>query len=235
MLIRHLFKFASTIILICLPSFSAQAIDLKVKNTSQQISQSLIAQVDVRPTDYWFSAVQSLTERYGISMFYSDRTFRGNRQISQNELVSYVRQGFQVVQRINPSADQYSYAASMRGILDACKSRYGNVLSRGAFAVCFDDGLNDQVRQASSAKPSRVRADFESYCRKTYLNPSIGTNAWATLNGRTVYTWTCDQRFSNGQIRQNAIDVNQVCISQTGSPKHGFTNQNDPHSWYCGS
>ncbi|TYQ23921.1 hypothetical protein PseudUWO311_21080 [Pseudanabaena sp. UWO311] len=194
MLIRPLLQLTSTIVLFSISTFAAQAINPNFKNTTQLTPQGVVAQVDVRPTDYWFSAVQSLTERYGISMFYSDGTFRGTRQISQNELLSYVQQGFQVIQRINPSISQPAYAASMRGVLDACKSRYGNALTRGAFAVCFNDALSGQVSQSSSNTCNTAVGywwwDARRFPVSIYDNGRILADDPAS-GGRISANWTC--------------------------------------------
>jgi S-layer homology domain len=40
---------------------------------------------DVRPTDYNYQALQSLTERYGCMVGYPDGTFRGNKSLTRGE------------------------------------------------------------------------------------------------------------------------------------------------------
>ena len=46
------------------------------------------ALADVQPTDWAFSALQSLIERYGVIAGYPDRTFRGNRTLSRYEFAA---------------------------------------------------------------------------------------------------------------------------------------------------
>ncbi|MFN9397856.1 MAG: iron uptake porin, partial [Pseudanabaena sp.] len=43
---------------------------------------------DVRPTDWAFTALQSLIERYGCIAGYPDRTFRGNQATSRYEIAA---------------------------------------------------------------------------------------------------------------------------------------------------
>ncbi|MFN8973916.1 MAG: iron uptake porin, partial [Pseudanabaena sp.] len=43
---------------------------------------------DVRPTDWAFTALQSLIERYGCIAGYPDRTFRGNQATSRYEFAA---------------------------------------------------------------------------------------------------------------------------------------------------
>ena len=43
---------------------------------------------DVKPTDCYFKDLQSLIERYGISVGYPDGTFRPNEPLSRAEAVS---------------------------------------------------------------------------------------------------------------------------------------------------
>ncbi|WP_017328045.1 iron uptake porin [Synechococcus sp. PCC 7336] len=43
---------------------------------------------DVQPTDWWFSALQSLVERYGCIAGYPDGTYRGNRALTRGEFAA---------------------------------------------------------------------------------------------------------------------------------------------------
>jgi len=47
---------------------------------------------DVKPTDCYFKDLQSLIERYGISVGYPDGTFRANEPLSRAEAVSLLNQ-----------------------------------------------------------------------------------------------------------------------------------------------
>ncbi|MEE3719053.1 iron uptake porin [Tumidithrix elongata RA019] len=54
------------------------------KKTSQNVT-SVSHLSDIRPTDWAFTALQSLVERYGCIAGYPDRTYRGNRALSRYE------------------------------------------------------------------------------------------------------------------------------------------------------
>lgn len=49
---------------------------------------------DVRPTDWHFTALQSLEERYGLILQYRDKSFRANRPITRGENSIWVKQSF---------------------------------------------------------------------------------------------------------------------------------------------
>lgn len=76
----------------------AQSQSANVSELQTQIeSNSLVAQTgvtsvsqlsDVRPTDWAFTALQSLVERYGCIAGYPDRTFRGQRALSRFEFAA---------------------------------------------------------------------------------------------------------------------------------------------------
>ncbi|MFN3360049.1 MAG: iron uptake porin, partial [Pseudanabaenaceae cyanobacterium] len=55
-------------------------------NISQVTSVSELS--DVQPTDWAFSALQSLVERYGCIEGYPDRTYRGRRALSRYEFAA---------------------------------------------------------------------------------------------------------------------------------------------------
>ncbi|WP_055074334.1 iron uptake porin [Pseudanabaena sp. 'Roaring Creek'] len=62
---------------------------------SQELQSNELAQVnaisqlsDVRPTDWAFTALQSLVERYGCIAGYSDRSFRGKQALSRYEFAA---------------------------------------------------------------------------------------------------------------------------------------------------
>ena len=70
--------------------------ETNVSQISQAMSSDAVAQnvtsvsqlSDVRPTDWAFTALQSLVERYGCIAGYPDRTFRGNQATSRYEFAA---------------------------------------------------------------------------------------------------------------------------------------------------
>ena len=74
-----------------LPSnmFSASAQSLPpTKDVLTQNVTSVSQLSDVRPTDWAFTALQSLVERYGCIAGYPDRTFRGKQATSRYEFAA---------------------------------------------------------------------------------------------------------------------------------------------------
>jgi len=57
-------------------------------NTTAQNVTSVSQLSDVRPTDWAFTALQSLVERYGCIAGYPDRTFRGKQATSRYEFAA---------------------------------------------------------------------------------------------------------------------------------------------------
>jgi hypothetical protein len=62
--------------------------DLSADNKNAQNVTSVSQLTDVRPTDWAFTALQSLVERYGCIAGYPDRTYRGNQATSRYEFAS---------------------------------------------------------------------------------------------------------------------------------------------------
>jgi hypothetical protein len=59
---------------------------------------------DVKPTDWYFNDLQSLIERFGISVGYPDKTFKGNQALSRAEAVTLLNQSLErVVELIEAS------------------------------------------------------------------------------------------------------------------------------------
>jgi hypothetical protein len=59
----------------------------KTRTTAQNVT-SVSQLSDVRPTDWAFTALQSLVERYGCIAGYPDRTYRGQRALSRYEFAA---------------------------------------------------------------------------------------------------------------------------------------------------
>jgi hypothetical protein len=62
-----------------------------VGNPSDRLSQvtSVSQLTDVQPTDWAFTALQSLVERYGCIAGYPDRTYRGQRAMTRYEFCGW--------------------------------------------------------------------------------------------------------------------------------------------------
>lgn len=55
---------------------------------------------DVQPTDWAYTALRSLIERYGILTGYADHTFRGNRSMTRYEFAAGLRQALDQIQAL---------------------------------------------------------------------------------------------------------------------------------------
>ena len=78
---------------------------LTVPSMPPEIEEPAIEQVtsvfqisDVRPTDWAFTALQSLVERYGCIAGYPDKTFKGNRSMSRYEFAAGLQACLDTVQ-----------------------------------------------------------------------------------------------------------------------------------------
>ena len=77
--------------------------------TSEQIQVTSVAELsDVQPTDWFFQAIQSLSERYGVGLGYPDMTFRGHSNIRRGEAAQWFQGMVQSVFDISPETDLQS-------------------------------------------------------------------------------------------------------------------------------
>ncbi|MFN5855182.1 MAG: protein kinase domain-containing protein [Pseudanabaenaceae cyanobacterium] len=130
----------------------------KESGNSRNVTPPEEPKTDLSPTDAYFPAVQSLKETYGISMTYPDGTFRGQTSISQSEISEYADRGYQSLQRMFPKLsftprERQDYLNVIGEFTNTCKSMYkSNNLSRGQFATCFNDAMNDLSKSAKGAE-----------------------------------------------------------------------------------
>jgi hypothetical protein len=91
------------------------------------------------------------------------------------------------------------------------------------------------ISLTASIAPAFARSglDLDRYCKSQYQRN--GMLAWVRLNGRTVYDWSCIRYNPVSRSQQRlGINVGHACAVQRNTWDHGFTNRNDPNSWYCG-
>lgn len=90
----------------CCPS-QANSVPLEVETTSIDLDPtaapmnqvtSVTQLADVKPTEWAFQALRSLSERYGVISGYPDSTFRGNRSLTRYEFAGALEQ---VLEQIN--------------------------------------------------------------------------------------------------------------------------------------
>jgi hypothetical protein len=98
-------------------------------------------------------------------------------------------------------------------------------------AIALGVGVISLTASIAPAFAARTGIDFDRYCKSQYQRN--GMMAWTQLNGRTVYDWSCAQRQPNGRVQQFGINVGHACAVQQNTWRHGFTNFNNPYSWFC--
>ena len=105
---------------------------------------------------------------------------------------------------------------SNRRFLDAHES--------GAFSVVTRPAQNNKsqhwlIKRTTKARV-KVGIDLNRYCKKNF-----GSNSKAVLNGKTALDWVCQTN--------NGINAKQACQQQHGTKRTGYTDKNNPYSWYC--
>lgn len=108
-------------------------------------------------------------------------------------------------------------------LAEACQQQYGTK------EVSYKNHNDPYSWYCSVVKkkwvPVQVGLDLNRYCKDNF-----GSRFVANLNGSTVYDWGC--MIPGTQERRN-MQLKSACMQQHGTQKVGFTNQNDPYSWYC--
>ena len=72
--------------------------------------------------------------------------------------------------------------------------------------------------------PVRVGVNLTAYCQRKF-----GNTFKAVVHGHTTGDWSCQTDDNN----RRPISVVEACQQQQGTSKVGYTNVNDPLSWYC--
>jgi hypothetical protein len=99
------------------------------------------------------------------------------------------------------------------------------------FGLAVSIAATSLAASITPALAARYGIDFDRYCKSQYQRN--GMVAWTQLNGNTAYNWSCAQRQPNGRVQQFSINVGHACAVQQNTWRHGFTNFNNPYSWYC--
>ncbi len=72
--------------------------------------------------------------------------------------------------------------------------------------------------------PVRTGVNMDAYCKRQY-----GQAFASVVIGSTVGDWVCQ----TSPHDRRPISVRQACLWQQNTAIHGYTNANDPGSWYC--
>ena len=175
-------------------SVSAQSIP-PTKDVIGQNVTSVSQLSDVRPTDWAFTALQSLVERYGCIAGYPDRTFRGNQATSR-----------------------YEFAAG----LNACLDKINEIISVGlADKVSKEDlATLQKLQEEFAAELATLRGRVDSLDAKTAKLEAQQFSTTTKLQGQAiaaVSVGTSGNNFlldSTGTQTTNAGKVNTTVISR---------------------
>lgn len=132
--------------------------DKSAQNNVTSVSQLR----DVRPTDWAFTALQSLVERYGCIAGYPDRTFRGNQATSR-----------------------YEFAAG----LNACLDKINEIISTGlADKVSKDDlATLQKLQEEFAAELATLRGRVDALEAKTAKLESQQFSTTTKLFGQAIF------------------------------------------------
>lgn len=117
---------------------------------------------DIQPTDWAFSALQSLVERYGCIVGYPDRRFRGNQAITRHE-----------------------FAAG----LNACLNRVTETIATATDQLVRQDDLLtlQRLQEEFSGELSAIRGRVSTLEARTATLENQQFSTTATLGGRTIF------------------------------------------------
>jgi len=134
---------------------------LAQQNTTAQNVTSVSQLSDVQPTDWAFTALQSLVERYGCIAGYPDRTFRGSR-----------------------ATTRYEFAAG----LNACLDKMNELISSGlADKVSKEDlAALQKLQEEFAAELATLRGRVDSLEAKTAQLEAQQFSTTTKLNARAI-------------------------------------------------
>jgi hypothetical protein len=138
---------------------------------------------DVRPTDWAYQTLQSLSERYGVAIGYPDGTYRGNQALTRNE-----------------------FAATLAKVLDVISQQY--VLGQGNIAQLQEDFATLQRLQVSYgtiATDLRGRADKLEQEITTLERQRFSTTT--KLSGQTVIGLTNGSNARSTVLFRTRLDL----------------------------
>lgn len=138
--------------LLLLPILPASA---KTHSPVQTIAQatSITQFSDVQPSDYYFQALQSLIERWGVPIVGSpDGRFRGNQQIPASEVNDYLYQAYDRINELRASVGlrAMSSDAFQRTFFDSLSATgfsSRQPITRGQFAIVLNATLEALAEQ----------------------------------------------------------------------------------------
>ena len=150
-------------------------------NRSKEVAQSVtsVSQLsDVKPTDWAFTSLQSLVERYGCIAGYPDKTYRGNRAMTR-----------------------YEFAAG----LNACMDRVNDLIAASTADMVKKEDLAvlRKLQEQFAAELATLRGRVDALETKTALLEKQQFSTTTKLAGEVIFALT--QEFSRKTGNQVAF------------------------------
>ncbi len=161
-------------------------------NTTDLIAQNItsVSQLtDVRPTDWAFTALQSLVERYGCVAGYPDRTFRGNQTLSR-----------------------YEFAAN----LNACLNKLNTIVSNGAGDRISKEDLAAlrKLQEDFSTELNALRGRVDNLEAKTTKLEAQQFSTTTKLSGEAIFNVAgASGANPNGGKNSNVVFSNRIRLN----------------------
>ncbi|NJK52702.1 MAG: iron uptake porin [Leptolyngbyaceae cyanobacterium SU_3_3] len=146
--------------------------DVEADQATTQVSQvtSVSQLVDVRPTDWAFTALQSLVEQYGCIAGYPDRSFRGNLVLTRFEFAAGLNACLDRINELAVTATSNLVAKEDFVALEKLQAEFGVEIAAIKGRV---DGLETRTRKLETERFSFTSKLFGL----AYFNYSVLSNA----------------------------------------------------------
>ena len=157
-------------------------------NITAQNVTSVSQLSDVRPTDWAFTALQSLVERYGCIAGYPDRTFRGKQATSR-----------------------YEFAAG----LNACLDKINEIISAGlADKVSKEDlATLQKLQEEFAAELATLRGRVDALDAKTAKLEAQQFSTTTKLSGEAIFSVSGATGANTGFTNTNIVFSNRVRLN----------------------
>lgn len=146
---------------------------------------------DVQPTDWAFSALQSLVERYGCIAGYPDGTFRGNRALTR-----------------------YEFAAGLNACLDQIARQMGSATAN--FVTKEDVAILQRLQEEFAAELATLRGRVDSLEARTSELKANQFSTTTKLYGLTFFNLT-DTR-AGGTVKAEGTSPFTATRDDSGRP-----------------
>ncbi len=158
----------------------------KLAETQNVAAVTSVSQLsDVRPTDWAFTALQSLVERYGCIAGYPDSTFRGSKPLAR-----------------------YEFAAG----LNACLDKINEIISAGlADKVSVEDLASlKKLQEEFAAELATLRGRVDSLDKKVATLEAQQFSPTTKLTGLALFNMTGATASGSVKAERSSVDPNNI-------------------------